>query len=76
MISVGPANLMIVPRGKNNNFAIFSDIINVINVEFCMTVLLVELYLFILLSVTLTIFQNHSSVKQFELKVYVLIRVS
>ena len=37
-----------------------------------MMVLLIELYLFIPLSVTLTIFQGHSSVKQ----LYVLIQLS
>ena len=36
---------------------IYSDSINVINVKLCMIVLLIELYLFILLSVTLTYFK-------------------
>ena len=34
-----------------------------------MVVLLIVLYLFIPLAVTLTIFQGHSDVKQFELKI-------
>ena len=41
-----------------------------------MMVLLIELYLFIPLSVTLTTFQGHSSVKQFYLKIlYSLIKL-
>ena len=43
-----------------------SDTISVIDVKFCMVVLLFELYLFIPLSLTLTIFQGHSNVKQFS----------
>ena len=50
---------------ENFKIGIFSDIINVINVKLCMMVLLIELYLFIPLSITLTIFQGHSTVKQF-----------
>ena len=62
---VGP-----VPRlFENVNIGIYSDTINVINVKLCTMVLLVKLYLFILLSVTLTIFQGHRSVKQFKLKI-------
>ena len=38
--------------------------INVIIVKLCMMALLIELYLFIALSVTLTIFQGHSNVEQ------------
>ena len=45
--------------GKNFKILIFSDTVNVINVKLCMMVLLIELYLFIPLSVTLTIFQGH-----------------
>ena len=40
-----------------------------LNVKLCLMVLLIELYLFIPLSVTLTIFQGHKSVKQFQLKI-------
>ena len=43
---------------------IFSVTLNVINVKLCLMILLTELYLFCL-PVTLTIFQGHSSVKQF-----------
>ena len=58
MIDVGcrPAGRLIVRRGENFNGAIFSDGINVINIKMCMTVLLIELYLFIPLSVTLNAF--------------------
>ena len=38
---------------------------HIINVKLCMMVVLMELYTFILLSVTLIIFQGHSSVKLF-----------
>ena len=44
---------------------IFSDTINIMNVKLCMLVLHAEFYLFITLSVTLTLFQGHSSVKHF-----------
>ena len=47
---------------KNFNIEIYSDTISVINVRLCMMVLLTELYLFIALSMTLTIFQNHGNV--------------
>ena len=50
---------------ENLNIAIYSDNINVINIKLCMLVLLTELYLFIPLSVTLTIFQDHRNVEQF-----------
>ena len=46
---------MIVRHGKNFHTAILSDAINVINVEHCMVVLLIEFYPFIPLSVTLSI---------------------
>ena len=42
--------------------------INVINVKICVVVLHIELYLLVTLSVTLTLFQSHSSVKQTKLK--------
>ena len=58
------AGQMIVQHGKNCNVAIFFNTVNVINVKLCM-VLLIELYLFIPFSAILTIFQVHSSVKQF-----------
>ena len=63
MNRVGPA-----PAGvAKTNFTIFSDTINVIDVKLCMMVhlLLIELYLLIPLSLTLTIFQGHNSIKQF-----------
>ena len=49
---------------KTFSIRIYTATINVISVKFCMMVLLIELYLFILLSVTLTIFQGHSIVEQ------------
>ena len=54
-----------VPRlFENVNIGIHSDTINVINVKLCTMVLLTELYLFIPLSVTLTVFQGRSNVEQ------------
>ena len=50
---------------ENFNIGTYSDTINVINVKLCMMVLLIELYLFISLSVTLTILHGHSNVKLF-----------
>ena len=50
MFFVGP-----VPRlFENVNIGIYSDTINVINVKLCMMVLLIEHYLFIPHSVTMT----------------------
>ena len=51
---------------RNFNFGIYSDTINETNVKLCMMALLIELYRFILLSVTLTIFEGHGSIRQFE----------
>ena len=39
------------------------------NIKLCMIVLLIELYLFIPHSVTLALFQGHSNVKMFALKI-------
>ena len=50
---------------ENFNIGINSETITVINVKLCTMVLLTELYLFIPLSETLTIFQGYSYVKQF-----------
>ena len=50
---------------KDFNVAIFSDTIHTIYVKLCMKVVLIELYLFVALSVTLTVFQGHSNVKHF-----------
>ena len=49
--------------GKNFNIAIFLDSINMINVKTHWA------YPFMPLSVTLIVFQGHSSVKQFQLKI-------
>ena len=43
---------------ENLNTGLYSETINVINVELCVMVLLIELYLFIPLSVALAIFQG------------------
>ena len=61
---------------ENFNIGIFSDTLNMINVKLCLMVLLNELYLFIPLSMTLTIFESHSNVEQLQLKIYVLTRLS
>ena len=42
---------------KNFSVAIYSDTINMINVKLCMMVIFIELYLFILLAVTLIYFK-------------------
>ena len=42
----------------------FSDTVKTLNVKVCMTGGLIELYSFIPLSVTLTVTQRHSRVKQ------------
>ena len=49
----------------NFNIGILSDTINTIYVKLCMMVQSVELYLLITLLVTLTLFQDHSSVRHF-----------
>ena len=54
---------------RSFNTGIYSDNLNVIIVKLCMMSLLVELYLFISLSVTLTIFQSHSNVELLHLKI-------
>ena len=53
---------------ENLNTGIFSDSMNVINLELCTMVLLIELHLFTPLSLTVTIFQGHRNVKLLELK--------
>ena len=58
---------MIAQHGKNFNVSVFSDTMKVIYVTLCMIVLLVELYPFVPLSVTLSIYcqryiVSHSSV--------------
>ena len=57
MISVKPACRVSI-CGKNFNVAIFSDAMNMINVKLCITVVLIALYPFIPLSMTLTAFQS------------------
>ena len=70
---------LIVWYGKNFYVSISSDSINVIDVKLCMVVPLTELYPFVPCSVTLSIFQGHSHVKQFssvKKKKYVLFGLS
>ena len=55
---------------ENLNIEIYSDTINVVNVRLYMMVIQIGLYLFIPLSVFLIIFQSHSDVKQFKLKMF------
>ena len=64
MISVMPAGTLCA-CGKNFKVAIFLDTINIINVKLYNMVVVIGLYPFIPLSVTLIVFQGHSSVKQF-----------
>ena len=64
MISVRPAGRL-SKCGKNFNVAIYSDTVNMINVKLCMVVVLIKCYPFIQLSVTLIVFEGHSSVKHF-----------
>ena len=63
-----PAGRLAGVARKNFNIAIFSDTMNNVNVKPCIVVVLTEFYPFILPSVTLIVFQSHSSVKQFQLK--------
>lgn len=66
MTSAGPAGRMIhVRRAKNFTVAGFPDTINVKKIKLGMIVLLIELYLLIPLSETLTMYQDHRGVKQF-----------
>ena len=50
---------------ENFHTGVFPDTINVIKVILCKMVLHIELYLFTTRSVTFTLHQVHSSVKQF-----------
>ena len=54
---------------KSIDFAIFLGHANMINIKLYMMVLYIEFHLYVPLSMTLTILQGHSSVKQFQLKV-------
>ena len=55
MVSIRPTACWLSGVAKKINIVIFSDTINVINVKLCMMLLLIELYLFILFSVMLTV---------------------
>ena len=54
-------------------FGVFSNSTLVIKVKVCMIILLINLYLFMPISMTLTVFQGYSSVKHCNWKCYVLI---
>ena len=56
-------------RVKDIDVANSLDTIHLINIKLCEMVLNIELRLFIPLSMTLTIFQGHSSVNQLQLKI-------
>ena len=49
---------------KNVNVRIYSETVNVKHVKLCQLILIIKLYLFILPSVTLTVFQDHSNFEQ------------
>ena len=51
---------------ENINIGIYPDTTTVINLKLCMIVLVIELYLFIPLSVTFAIVQGHSNFEQFK----------
>ena len=55
---------------ENFNVWIYSDTVNMINVKLGMMVLLIDLYLSPPLLLTLTMFQSHSHVEQFSLKMW------
>ena len=66
MFSLGPVSRLV----ENIYIEIYSDTVYVIDIKLCLMALLFELYLFIPLSVTLTIFQGRSNVKEFQLKTF------
>ena len=68
MISVRLSDCLSV-CDKNFNIAIFLVTISMIDVKLCLMVVLIELNTFVPLSVTVIVFQGHSSVKQFWLKI-------
>lgn len=55
---------------KNFNVAIFPDFVNVVHVKLCRMAVLIKLYLSVSLSVTLILFQGHSSVDSFHLWIH------
>lgn len=69
-------SVLIVGLGKKFYVAIFSDIINVMNVILCVMALLIELYLSIPLPLTLTILKDTTMSNSLNFKFYVLIRIS
>lgn len=65
MVSVRPARLPADCPMWQKLVAIFPDTVNVINVKLCMTVVLIEFYSVIPLSVILIVLQRHIFVRQF-----------
>ena len=49
---------------ENFKIGLFSDTVDVIHVKLCMMIAPIALYLFIPLSLTLTIFESHTNVEQ------------
>ena len=70
IISVRPAECLCVAKTFTLQFSLT---VNIINIKLCMMIVLIQLYPFIKLSVTLIAFQRHSSVKPFSLKFDVII---
>ena len=62
MLFVGQVSRLV----ENFNVGIFSETSNEINVKLCMMVVLIDLYLFITFSVTLTVFQDPSNINSFH----------
>ena len=58
---------------ENFNIVIYSDTINVINLKLCMMILLIEFFLCIPLSVTLTIFQSSQQCQKVLTENFVLL---
>ena len=81
MINVGPADWLasrLSLCNKNFNVAIFWDTINMINVKLCTMIVLIELYPFTPLSVTLIVFHFYVTAvsNSFNCKFYVLFQWS
>ena len=62
--SVRPAS-QVSECSRNFKVTFFLDTMNMINVKLCVMVVFTELYPFIPFSVTMIVFQGHSSVEQF-----------
>ena len=56
---------VIVQHGKNFNLANVLDTINIINDKLCIMLLLTKLYPYTPVSMTLSVFQGHTIIRQF-----------